>query len=203
MREYIRFSKHKGVHRIICELLDLLETAFIALFCIILLYTYVLDHALVQGASMEPTLTDGNKLLMSRIYPEPECGDVVIIDAQEAVLFEEDGTLYSSEGLGKIIVKRVIAVGGQELDIRFDEGIVYVDDVPLDEAYVKMPTTTPVSGAFEYPITIPEGYVFVLGDNRDISKDSRYSDVGLIPESAILGKVLVRVSPLPEFGLVK
>lgn len=202
MREYIRFSKNTDIHLIISELFNLLETVAVLLFCIILLYTYVLDHAQVQGSSMVPTLEDGDKLLMSRIYSEPEYGDVVIIDAQEATLFQEDGTLYTSAGLGKIIVKRVIAVGGQTVGIDFDAGIVYVDDMPLTEEYAAMPTTTPHGGAFDYPITIPEGYVFVLGDNRDISKDSRYSDVGLVRESDIMGKVLLRVAPWENFGLV-
>ncbi len=202
MREYIRFSKNADIHYILSELFNLLETAAVILFCLILLYTYVLDHAQVQGSSMVPTLTDGDKLLMSRIYPEPQNGDVVIIDAQEAALFQEDGTLYTSDGLDKIIVKRVIAVGGQTVGIDFEEGIVYVDDVPLAEDYAAMPTTTPHGGAFAYPITIPEGYVFVLGDNRDISKDSRYSDVGLIHESDIMGKVLFRIAPWESFGLV-
>ncbi len=202
MREYVRFSKNADIHYLISELFNLLEIVAVLLFGIILVYAYILDHAEVQGSSMEPTLENGDRLLTSRIYDAPEYGDVVIIDAQEAVLFQEDGALYTAEGLGKIIVKRVIAVGGQTVDIHFEEGIVYLDGEPLTEEYTAALTTNPLNGAFEYPITIPEGYVFVLGDNRTVSKDSRYSDVGLVHESDIIGKVLLRVAPPEHFGLV-
>lgn len=202
MREYIRFSRNRRLHRMIAELLDLVDVVLILLFLLVLLYTYVLDHAQVQGSSMNPTLAEGDRLLTLRMYDEPSNGDIVIIDAQEATVFKEDDSLYTTTGLEKIIVKRVIACGEQTVDIDFEQGIVYVDDEPLTEDYVSALTTTPRSGGFDYPITIPEGYVFVLGDNRPVSKDSRYPDVGLVHESAIIGKVLLRTSPLSDFGLV-
>lgn len=203
MREYVRFSRNKMIHRQICSLLDMLEITIITLFCAVLLFAYVFSMAAVQGDSMLPTLCDEDKLLVLQMYGVPENGDIVIIDAQDSTLLAEDGALYTRDGLDKVIVKRVIAVGGQTLDIDFEEGIVYLDQKPLEEVYINMPTTTPSSGgAFGYPLTVPEGYVFVMGDNRDVSKDSRYPDVGLIPESAIMGKVILRTYPWKAFGFV-
>lgn len=203
MREYVRFSKNKYLHWFLAELFDTLEILLTVMFCIILLFTYVVQVATVQGSSMLPTLENEDKLLVSVMYPEPENGDVVIIDAKESVLLNDDGSLHFSEGLGKVIVKRVIAVGGQTLDIDFDAGVVYVDQQPLSEEYVNTLTTTPsAGGAFVYPITIPEGYVFVMGDNREVSKDSRYPDVGLIHESDIVGRVVLRMQPWDAFGLI-
>ena len=135
------------------------------------------------------------------VLQEAKDAGIPVILADRTVDVEDD-SLYTTTGLEKIIVKRVIACGEQTVDIDFEQGIVYVDDEPLTEDYVSALTTTPRSGGFDYPITIPEGYVFVLGDNRPVSKDSRYPDVGLVHESAIMGKVLLRTSPLSDFGLV-
>lgn len=203
MREYVRFSKNKTVQRLITEMLDLLEMALLCAFCIILLFSYVFHLATVQGDSMVPTLQDQDQLLVSMLDKTPDCGDVVIINAQEATLMDENGALYTQEGLGKCIVKRVIAVGGQKLDIDFENGIVYVDDQAVEEEYVQDLTTLPVhEGAFSYPIEIPEGYLFVMGDNRNVSKDSRYRDVGLIAEEDVDGRVLLRLYPWEAFGPV-
>ena len=150
---------------------------------------------------MLPTLQDGNQLLVNALDRQPEQGEIIIINASTVGLLHTDGTAYEVEGLHKVIVKRVIAVGGQELDIDFDKGLVYVDGKLLDEPYISSRTTEPLmNAAFEYPITIPEGFVFVMGDNREVSKDSRYGDVGLIPLGQIEGSVLLRLQP--HFGTV-
>lgn len=205
MREYVRFSRKRAVHEIIGICLDILDYALVTLFCIVLLCIYVFHFAAVQGDSMNPTLEAGNQLLVNALDLSPECGDIVIIDAREAVLLRDtDGEPYHTDGLHKVIVKRVIAVGGQRIDIDFDNGIVYRDGVALDEPYISSPTNAPaINAAFEYPITIPEGYVFVMGDNRVVSKDSRYGDVGLIPLSDVEGKVILRLRPADQFGFVK
>ncbi len=203
MREYVRFSKNKTIHRIVTELLDMAEIVFLTMFVLMLLFAYVVNIATVQGSSMVPTLEHDDKLLVNALYYQPQCGDIVIIDAQEATLLQEDGTLYTADGLNKTIVKRVIAVGGQTLDIDFETGSVYVNDEPLAEDYCNALTTVPGEyGAFSYPIEIPEGYLFVMGDNRDVSKDSRYPDVGLIREADVVGEVLLRLHPLETFGPV-
>ncbi len=200
MREYVRFTKNKTVHGLIGMLLDVVEYALLSLFCIILLCIYVFRFATVQGDSMLPTLEEGNQLLVNALDMHPECGDIIIIDAQRAgLLRKETGEPYQIDGLHKVIVKRVVAVEGQTLELDFDKGLVYRDGVVLDEPYCNTMTTAPaVNAAFKYPMTIPKGYVFVMGDNRAVSMDSRYSDVGLVPVTEIEGKVVFRLRP--EFG---
>ncbi len=189
------------MHVLIGVLLDILDYALVTLFVIVLLCIFVFHFAAVQGDSMLPTLQDGNQLLVNALDREPQQGEIIIINASSVGLLHADGTPYEVEGLHKVIVKRVIAVGGQKLDIDFERGIVYVDDKIIDEPYISSRTNEPLmNAAFEYPITIPEGFVFVMGDNREVSKDSRYGDVGLIPLGQIEGSVLLRLQP--DFGTV-
>ncbi len=203
MREYIRFSKNKSVNLFIGTLLDIFSYMLTTLFCILVLNIYVFHVAYVQGDSMVPTLQDKDKLLVDGLKWSPSCGDIVIISADSAGLLNEDGTPYQTDGLHKVIVKRVIAVAGQTLDMDFEHGYVYRDGSLLDESYTNTKTNAPVmDAAFSYPITIPEGYIYVMGDNREVSKDSRYADVGLIPLSEVEGCVLLRIQPLQKFGTV-
>ncbi len=202
MREYVRFSKNRKLHGAIGILFDIASYALCTLFCIILVCIYVLHFAAVQGDSMLPTLQSGNRLLVNALDRDPECGDVVIITALEAGLLREDGSPYPAVGLDKVIVKRVIAVAGQEIDIDSETGTVYRDGMALEEAYAVGSTTEPIlDGAFVYPITVPEGYVYVLGDNREVSMDSRYAEVGLVPLYQIEGKVILRLND--KFGKIE
>ncbi len=201
MREYVKFSRYRIIHSIIAEILDVLDMIILSMFCIILLFTYVFHLATVQGSSMYPTMVTDDQLLVNNLAGQPQAGDILIIDVKNANLLNDAGEVYTDEGLGKTIVKRVIAVENDIVDIDFEKGIVIVNGQPLDEQYVNTPTTTPVSGgAFDYPITIPPGYVYVMGDNRDVSLDSRYRSVGLVHESDISGKVILRVYPWEDFG---
>lgn len=183
------------------DICDLAESVIAAIFTVMLVFTYLLCTANVEGDSMVPTLEDGDRLLVSRIGRHYQTGDILILDSEASYLFDADGTLTANPGLGKEIVKRLIAQSGQEINIDFDEGIVYVDGKALDEPYTSTLTKRD-NRAFTYPMTVPEGYVFVLGDNRHISKDSRHPEIGLIPAEDITGKVLLRVMPLEKFGRI-
>lgn len=196
-------NEPSGMREVVSELLELVETILVSVFVVMLLFTYVVCIAVVEGDSMVPTLMDGDRLVFQRMSRDYSTGDILIIDSETAYTFDEAGELKENQGLGKRIVKRLIAKGGQEVDIDFSKGEVSVDGKVLDEPYTDALTTRD-EGAFEsYPITVPQGYVFVLGDNRSVSKDSRHPQVALIPEKEIMGQVIFRISPLSDFGAVK
>lgn len=184
------------------DLMDLLESVFVSIFVVMLTFAYLVCTADVDGTSMVPTLADRDRLLVNRIDKHYERGDILIIDSDKARLLDESGNVYERDGLKKRIVKRLIAKGGQQVDIDFTQGIVYVDGEALTEPYINNLTTRD-NCAFTYPMTVPEGYIYVLGDNRSVSRDSRDEMVGLIPEENIVGKVILRISPFSSFGKVR
>ncbi|MBE6846570.1 MAG: signal peptidase I [Ruminococcus sp.] len=190
-----------NVREAVGDVMDTCESVVVAMFVVLLIFTYLFSVAVVEGDSMLPTLQDADRLLLIN-FADPEPGDVVVLNSDSAYTFDAAGQLREDGGLGKKIVKRLIAEANQTVDIDFAAGIVYVDGKPLAEPYTSTLTTRD-EGAFTYPITVPEGYVFVLGDNRSVSKDSRHPDVGLIPEEDIVGKVWLRVYPLDDFTKVE
>ena len=131
---------------------------------------------------MNQTLLHGDYLLLVNniFYREPAYGDIVVVTKDS---FDD----------GAPIVKRVIATEGQIVDIDFTAGIVYVDGVALDEPYTNTPTNT--NGGMTFPLTVEEGCLFVMGDNRNKSKDSRYLEIGLVDEREILGKAIFLIYP--------
>lgn len=189
------------VKMFLSDMADLAESVFLSVFLVMVLFTYLFTVSSVEGDSMVPTLEDGDRLVVWRTEENLSTGDVLIIDSETAGLLDDGVTVTEHNGLDKRIVKRLIAQGGQEVNIDFQQGIVYVDGTALDEPYINAPTTFD-HRAFTYPFTVPEGYIFVLGDNRHISKDSRHPDVGLIPTDEIVGKVILRVLPVKKFGTI-
>ncbi len=141
----------------------------------------------VSGDSMYNTLLDGDYLLLlsNLFYHEPEQGDIVVISKKT---FDN----------GLPIVKRVIATEGQTVDIDFAAGIVYVDGVALEEDYTFAPTHN--HGDVSFPQTVGENCIFVLGDNRPVSLDSRYPSIGQVDKREVLGKALYLFLPGNHYG---
>lgn len=141
----------------------------------------------VDGPSMENTLLNGDYMLLvsNMFYKNPGYGDIVVVSKQA----------YSN---GKPIVKRVIATEGQTVDIDFEQGTVYVDGVALDEPYTKTLTTLKETASF--PQVVEPGKVFVMGDNRNNSKDSRSKDIGQVDKREVLGRVVCLLFPGTGMG---
>ncbi len=147
----------------------------------------------VDGNSMNNTLKDGEMMLIWSLGYQPQQGDIVVLNKTDQVT---DQLLHS-----KAIVKRVIATGGQTVDIDYSTGTVYVDGEPLDEPYIKEEMYLPANPMmYNTHWEVPEGSVFVMGDNRNASTDSRHDMVGPIDEDYILGKVVFALWPLEKFG---
>ncbi|MDO4175164.1 MAG: signal peptidase I [Eubacteriales bacterium] len=168
------------------ELFDWGEALLISLAAVILIFVFGVRIIGVEGNSMVPTLQDGNQLLVSNLFYTPEKGDIVILT--------KDSFLTSP------IVKRVIATEGDTVDIDFETGEVFVNGQLLEEPYIAEPTTTQLDVTF--PQTVPEGCIFVMGDNRNHSTDSRYAQLGMVDTRYVIGKVLLRIFPFHELGTV-
>ncbi len=169
------------------EVYDWIQCLMVALIICVALFVFLIRVIDVSGSSMLPTLTNGDKMIVSDLFYKPKAGDVVV--------FKSD--TYDPN---KALVKRIIATEGQEINIDFEHGIVYVDGQPLDEKYIMQPTTTKLD--FIGPKEVPEGCVFVMGDNRNASTDSRKKEIGMVDERMIIGRVYAVIFPLSELGWV-
>lgn len=184
------------------ELLEIAETMIVSVFVVLLLFTYLCRPVTVDGRSMNPTLLDNDKLVMYRLFYEPKRGDIVVVNNHNGNLLNKEGQVISSGySLNENLIKRVVAVEGEELNIDFEAGVVMIDGEPIQEDYINDKTLTN-DGAFVYPITIPKGYIFVMGDNRNHSTDSRSSAVGLVSVDDVIGRTYFRYYPLSDIGLV-
>ena len=163
------------------------ESIVFALTVLVLVFTFVVRVAAVNGISMENTLQPGDRLLLQSVGYTPQRGDVVVTD---------DLIDY-----GKPLVKRVIAVGGDVVDIDFQTGEVTVNGKTLEEPYIRELTLLDEGQTF--PLTVPQGKLFLMGDNRCQSKDSRSPEIGCIDERDILGKAILRIFPLQKIGVIQ
>ena len=169
-----------------------LQTFVIVLAVLILVFTFVGRIITVDGPSMLPTLHNKDILILRSIAYTPKQGDVIVLT--------KDFDHYEDQP----IVKRVIAVGGQSVRIDYGESKVYVDGVVLDEPYILEETMYLPGGDLSIQeLDIPEGHVFVMGDNRNNSSDSRHYQLGSIDHRYILGKVVTVLFSPYKWGLLE
>ena len=169
------------------NILEYLHDLIYILTAVVLLCLLCFRVVVVTGSSMYNTLIDGDYLLLisSTFYRQPQQGDIIVASKDS---FDD----------GKPIVKRVIATEGQFVDIDFETGTVYVDGVALDEAYTYTKTT--LDEGVSFPLRVETGHVFVLGDNRNSSKDSRSPEIGQVDHREILGKAIFLFMPGTDGG---
>ena len=171
------------------ELYEWVQALVCSVLTVVVLFTFVIRLIGVDGSSMEPTLKHGDRLLVlnSLLYDDYKYGDIVVL--RKDTFLEEP------------VVKRVIATENQEVDIDFDTGSVYVDGVLLKEDYINELTFT--DEGMEFPLTVPEGCIFVMGDNRNHSSDSRDSRLGTVDARYVIGKAVLLAFPGPDGGTGK
>ena len=158
---------------------------FALIFCVVM-FVFLFRLVDVVGDSMNPTLEDGDKMVVSDLFYKPKQGDIIIFRKDE----------YKSRAL----VKRVIATEGQTVEIDFTKGRVYVDGELLDEPYIAEPTKNQID--FTETQIVPEGCVFVMGDNRNASTDSRDKRIGMVDVRLIIGRAYCVIYPTNEIGWI-
>lgn len=172
------------------DVIEWLEAVAIAVMVVLLVFTFVLRQVVVEGDSMYPTLENKDRLIITHLFYTPKQGDIIVVNCE------------GENKLNKTIIKRVIATEGQEVNIDFENAVVTVDGVALEEDYINA-LTTRNDGAFTYPVTVPENCVFVMGDNRNHSTDSRSPEVGFLSVDDVLGKAFFRLTPFNKIGRVE
>jgi len=172
-----------------------LQTLVTAIICIVLLFTLLGRLTRVVGQSMDPTLQEGELLLVWSLGYEPKQGDIVIANKTT----EESTTALH----GEAIVKRVVATGGQTVEIDYDNSVLYVDGVPMEEDYILEDMRWPGNPyMMETYFQVPEGEVFLMGDNRNGSTDSRDERLGCVDSDYLLGKAVFVLFPFNKFGFL-
>jgi len=166
--------------RIRMELYDWLQCIVTAIICGVLIFIFIGRTIGVDGYSMIKTLRNNDRVVISNFFYTPDNGDIIVFRSP-------------SDQFEYPLVKRVIAKENQTVDIDFTTGNVFVDGVLLTEPYIN--TLTLLRYDFNGPVTVPEGYIFVMGDNRNSSTDSRDNKVGLVDTRYVLGKVLFILIP--------
>ncbi|MCL2105495.1 MAG: signal peptidase I [Oscillospiraceae bacterium] len=180
-------AEERGKPKLLGSVYELAEILVSAVLAIAVMFLFLFRFAGVVGTSMTPTLQHKDWLAVGAFARSPKRGDIIII--------------AQPNDHNEPLVKRVIATGGQVVDIA--EGRVLVDGAVIEEPYLPSGVVTskapPSQASVEFPVTVPEGFVFVMGDNRGGSSDSRYKEVGFIQEDYILGKVHLRLVPFGQF----
>ncbi|HEX3026709.1 MAG TPA: signal peptidase I [Clostridia bacterium] len=170
------------------DVFEWMEAIVFSLSFVVLLFTFVFRIVGVDGTSMLNTLQNGDRVVISDINYTPKRGDIIVL---------------STKAVEKPIIKRVIATEGQRIDIDYVTHTVTVDGKALSEPYIAEPTVFQGQNPVSLPATVPKGHVFVMGDNRNYSLDSRSSSIGMIDDRYILGRAVFRIFPFSGFGFLK
>lgn len=177
------------------DLLDWVEAFVVAIFVVILVFIFFLRVVEVSGPSMNPTLSDKDRVIVTHLNYTPERGDIVVCN---------------SKGLEKCIIKRCIGVAGDTVVVNYNDNTVKVNGELINESYINETMSVQsifdssyLTGDKEYTYTVPEGTIFAMGDNRNHSTDSRSAYVGFIKLEDILGKAFFRFLPFGQIGFLK
>ena len=194
-------QKNKGALQLV---FDILEMFLWSVFAVLILFTFCFRLCRVEGHSMENTLYDGENLLVSELFYTPQQDDIIVFHLTDETAIPP---------LEKTLVKRVIATENQLVKIDFNEKKIWVDGVLYNDSHAVLKNLSgevtniyTITAEHHYDsvnkifsATVPEGYIFVLGDNRNNSRDSRDVDIAFVDERCVLGKVLLRISPFKTF----
>ncbi len=197
VEEALLFKDKKPVSK---DLFEWIDTIVIALISVVIIFTFFFRVATIVGPSMQNTLYSGERIIISNLFYEPKHGDIVVVSRNT------NNSVGANTSGREPIIKRVIATEGQYVDINFETGKVYVGPdlsnmTELNEPYTKTPTNLRYD--IEFPLYVEEGHIFVLGDNRNDSIDSRSSSIGnggLIDKRYVLGKAVYRIWPFDTIG---
>jgi signal peptidase I len=170
------------------ELYQTLQSLVVIILVIIFLFTCVVRVTVVSGSSMENTLHGGDIVVTWSLGYSPKQGDIVVLTKTS---FQEES-----------IIKRVIATEGQTVDIDYDTSTVYVDGVALDEPYIKEYMWDIWGGNGLDHVTVPDGCIYVMGDNRNNSSDSRRTDIGIVDTRCVIGRAVMVLFPFADIGLL-
>ena len=181
--EIVKVEPNKS--SVVTSVYEWTHSIIVAVVIVVLLLTFVFRLINIKGTSMESTLLNGDKVIITNFMYEPKVGDIVVIP--------EDNEYHDEP-----IIKRIIALEGQEVYIDNETGSVYVDGVLLEESYISSDTILNSATTVENPMKVGEGEVYVLGDNRTVSYDSRA--FGCVKEEDIIGKAQFVVFPFNNFG---
>ncbi len=162
-------------------LFEWIDSLIVAFVIILILFVFVFKFYISVGGSMLPTINENERVFVWSLFYKPNNGDIIIIDARSVPSIQDS------------IIKRVIATEGQTVDIDEVTGELTVDGIPVDVPIES--TVDNINGDVDFPQIVPNDSVFVLGDNRGASHDSRFSDIGMVDQNLVIGKAMFKISP--------